>query len=393
MRKVKMIVLCGLAMCLLLAPVWGYAAEEKRPYKIGSIFSYTGPGAFLGDRMKTTVEMMVESTNKKGGINGHPIQLTVYDAGSEVTKGVTAANRLITQDQVDIISGTGNMSGISLALKPVANRHQIPMISNCGALAIVSPVEDSRWMFKSHLSDREIIGKAIDYWKSKNITKVAMLSDTTGFGKSARDELRLQEPNSGIKVVAWEEFDMHATDVTPQLSRIRSADPEVILFWTVAPSGVVIMKNARQMGMKQILMSGFGYVVPRFMKMAGQAAEGCVLVSLRYPVGPQLPDDDPCKKVILQYMEEHKAKYGFEPDVYGAEAYDGMLMAFEAFKLAKSLEKEKLRDALEHINFIGVNGVYDKLSPKRHYGLTKDDAVVFEWRSDGWKLLMGAKTR
>ena len=78
--------------------------------------------------MKATVEMMVESMNKKGGINGHPIQLTVYDAASEVTKGVTAANRLITQDQVDIISGAGNMSGISLALKPVANRNQIPII-------------------------------------------------------------------------------------------------------------------------------------------------------------------------------------------------------------------------------------------------------------------------
>jgi branched-chain amino acid transport system substrate-binding protein len=381
-----------IVVLFILAHGIAMGAEGNRPYKIGSVFSYTGPGAFLGDRMKTTVEMMVESMNKKGGINGHPIQLIVYDAASEVTKAVAAANRLITQDQVDIISGAGNMSGISLALKPIAERSQIPIISNSGARAIVEPIEESHWMFKSHLTDKEIIGKAVDYWKSRGITKVAMLSDTTGFGKSARDELRLQEPNSGIKVVAWEEFDMNATDLTPQLTRIRSAEPEVILFWTVAASGVVIMKNAREMGMKQTLMSGFGYVVPRFMTMAGEAAEGCVLVSLRYPVGPQLPDADPCKKVILQYMEEHKAKYGFEPDVYGAEAYDGMLMAFEAFKMAKSLDKAKLRDALENLNFIGTNGVY-KTSPKRHYGLTKGDAVVFEWRGGGWKLLMGAETR
>jgi branched-chain amino acid transport system substrate-binding protein len=393
MRGKRKMVYGMIVLLFILAHGTAMGAEEKRPYKIGSVFSYTGPGAFLGDRMKTTVEMMVESMNKKGGIDGHQIQLTVYDAASEVTKGVSAANRLITQDQVDIISGAGNMSGISLALKPVANRNQIPIIANTGALAIVDPVEESRWMFKSHLSDREIIGKAVEYWNSKKITKVAMLSDTTGFGKSARDELRLQEPNSGIKVVAWEEFDMNATDLTPQLTRIRSAEPEVILFWTVAASGVVIMKNARQMGMKQTLMSGFGYVVPRFMTMAGEAAEGCVLVSLRYPVGPQLPDADPCKKVILQYTEDYKAKYGSEPDVYGAEAYDGMLMAFEAFRLAKSFDKEKLRDALEHLNFIGTNGVYNKFSPKRHYGLTKDDAVVFEWRGTGWKLLMGAETR
>ena len=131
--------------------------------------------------------------------------------------------------------------------------------------------------------------------------------------------------------------------MTPQLTRIRAANPEVILYWTVAPAGVVIMKNARQLGMKQILMTGFGYVVPRYMKMAGQASEGCVLVSLRYPVGPQLADTDPTKKIILAYMEEHKAKYGFYPDVYGSEAYDGMLMAFEALRIAKGNESMAAR--------------------------------------------------
>ena len=164
-------------------------AAEKRPYKIGCIFSYTGVAAFLGDRMKTTVEMMAESVNKNGGIDGHRVELVIYDSGSEVTKAVTAANRLITQDKVDIISGAGNMSGLSLAIKPVANRYQVPMISNAGSRAIVEPVEESRWIFKSHLTDKEIIGRAFDWWKSKGITKVAMLSSTSGFGKSARAEL------------------------------------------------------------------------------------------------------------------------------------------------------------------------------------------------------------
>ena len=69
-----------------------------------------------------------------------------------------------------------------------------------------------------------------------------------------------------------------------------------------------------------------------------------------------------------------------------------MLMAFEALRIAKSLEKEKLRSALEKLDFIGTNGVYT-FSPKRHYGLTKKDAVVFEWRNGGWNLLMAAETK
>ena len=367
-------------------------SQEKRAYKIGRVFSVTGAGGLLGERMKMTVEMMVEQINKSGGINGHPVKLIVYDAASDVTKAVAATNRLITQDEVDIISGAGNMSGLSLAMKPIAMRHGVPMISNAGARPIVEPIDKSTWAFKSHLTDKEIVGRAIDWWKSKGITRVALLSDTTGFGTSARDELKLQAPGAGINVVAWEEFDAAASDLVPQLTRIRGANPEVILCWTVAPSGVVFMKNARQLGMKQILMHGFGYVVPKYMEMAGEAAEGAVLVSLRFPVGRQLPDSDPAKKVILEYAKDFKAKYAQESDVYGAEAYDGMLMAFKALETAKSFDKEKIREALERLNFVGTNGVY-RFSPQRHYGLTKDDAVVMEWRNGDWKLLMGADTK
>ncbi len=385
-------ILAALIGASILASGHDASAQDKRPYKIGSVFSVTGAGGLLGERMKMTVELMVEQINKSGGINGRPVKLIVYDAASDVTKAVAATNRLITQDEVDIISGAGNMSGLSLAMKPIAMRHGVPMISNAGARSIVEPIDKSTWAFKSHLTDKEIVGRAIDWWKSKGITRVALLSDTTGFGTSARDELKLQAPGAGINVVAWEEFDAAASDLVPQLTRIRAANPEVILCWTVAPSGVVFMKNARQLGMKQILMHGFGYVVPKYMEMAGDAAEGTVLVSLRFPVGRQLPDSDPAKKVILEYMKDFKAKYGQDSDVYGAEAYDGMLMAFKALEAAKSLDKEKIREALERLNFVGTNGVY-RFGPQRHYGLTKDDAVVMEWRNGDWKLLMGADTK
>ncbi len=184
MKFKKWFVVAIAMISMLVINVMQISAAEKRPYKIGSIFSYTGVAAFLGDRMKTTAEMMVEAVNKNGGIDGHPVELIVYDSGSEVTKAVTAANRLITQDKVDIISGAGNMSGLSLAIKPIANRYKIPMISNAGSRSIVEPIEESRWTFKSHLTDKEIIGRAFDWWKSKGITKVALLSSTSGFGKS-----------------------------------------------------------------------------------------------------------------------------------------------------------------------------------------------------------------
>jgi branched-chain amino acid transport system substrate-binding protein len=107
---------------------------------MGSVFSYTGPGAFLGDRMKTTVEMKVEQINKMGGINGRPIKLIIYDAGSEVTKAVMAAKRLIEQDKVDVIVGCGNMSGLALAIVPIVEKAGIPFMSVSGSALIITPV-------------------------------------------------------------------------------------------------------------------------------------------------------------------------------------------------------------------------------------------------------------
>src|SRR6185369_14591050 len=112
------------------------ARAAGEPYRVGSIFSYTGPAAFLGDRMKRSVELFVEEANRKGGINGHPNELTLYDAGSESSKAVLAAKRLIEQDKVDVIVGDGNRSDIGLALVPSVQRAEVPLMSVSGATAL-----------------------------------------------------------------------------------------------------------------------------------------------------------------------------------------------------------------------------------------------------------------
>jgi branched-chain amino acid transport system substrate-binding protein len=216
-----------------------------------------------------------------------------------------------------------------------------------------------------------------------------MLSDTSGFGTSARDELKAQAPKKGIEVVAWEEFDMEAKDLTPQLTRIRASNPQAVLCWTVSPACVVFLKNAQQLGIKSMLMFGLGSVDERYMKLAEKAAEGLVLVHQRFPIAEQLPDQDPVKPIIIKYKKEHKQKYGVYPNLYGSQGYDGMALALEAFRLAKSFEGPKLKAALESIkDFKGVCGHYKAFSPQRHYGLTEEDGCVFEWRGGNWRLLM-----
>ena len=304
--------------------------------------------------MKRSVELFVEEANKKGGIGGRRIELTLYDAGSESTKAVLAAKRLIEQDKVDVIVGDGNRSDIGLALVPSVQRAEVPLMSVSGATALVEPVKDRAWVFKSTVNDTEVIARLLDFFKKRGIKDVAMLNDTGAFGVSARDQLRAQAPAAGINVV-YEEFGPGDNDLTTQLTRIRGTNAQAIICWTVTPAGVVFLKNAQQLGLKQMLVHGFGFVADRYMQLAGDAAEGLYLTSLKFPVAEQLPDSDPIKATILDYKARYRAKYNEETDVYGGQAWDGIGMVAQAITRTGSGERGKIRSGLEE-SHQGVQG-------------------------------------
>ena len=369
----------------LLGP--GRGGAQGAPIKIGSIFSYTGPAAFLGDRMKRSVELFVEETNKRGGINGRKIESIIYDAGSESTKAVLAARRLIEQDQVEVIVGDGNRSDIGLALVPSVQRAEVPLMSVSGATALVEPVKERAWVFKSTVNDVEVVARLLDFFKKRGIKDVAMLNDTGAFGVSARDQLKAQAPAAGVSVI-YEEFGPGDNDLTTQLTRIRSSNAKAIVCWTVTPAGVVFLKNAQQLGLKQMLVHGFGFVADRYMQLAGDAAEGLMLTSLKFPVAEQLPDRDPIKATILDYKARYRARYGEETDVYGGQAWDGIGMVAQAITRANSSERGKIRAGLEeHVReYKGVGGVFT-FTPQRHWGLAKSDVVMIEWRQGKFRLV------
>ena len=383
-RQFQTTMVGGLAATLLPRREARAAGE---PYRIGSLFSYTGPAAFLGDRMKRSVELFVEETNKKGGIQGHPIELVLYDAASESSKAVLAVKRLIEQDKVDVIVGDGNRSDIGLALIPSVQRAQVPIMSVSGATSLVEPVKDRAWVFKSTVNDVEVVARLLDFFKKKGVKDVAMLNDTGAFGVSARDVLRAQAPAAGVNVVAWEEFQPSDNDLTTQLTRIRSTSAQAIVCWTVTPAGVVFLKNAQQLGLKQMLVHGFGFVADRYMQLAGDAAEGLMLTSLKFSVAEQLPDGDPIKATILDYKARYRAKYKEETDVYGGQAWDGISMVAHAMAQSGNA-KDKIRTGLETTikEFKGVGGIFT-FSPEKHWGLAKSDVVMIEWRKGKFQLV------
>lgn len=373
----------GAALAVSGVSAAGIARAAEEPMRIGSILSVTGPAAILGEDMKAGLELAMDEFNAAGG---RKVEWTYYDAESQTQKGISATRRLISQDKVDMILSGGNMSGIALAMAPIANSAKVPFISSEGALAIVTPVAERQYVFKATVDDGDVLERIADYLAKKNIKKVALLADTSGFGQGAVTQMKIVGPRRGLDVT-YESFAPSDTDMMPQLTRIRDSGAEAIIAWTVTPAGVVFLKQAMQLGLdNRTLIHSYGFVSADYMKLAGEAAKPLLLASLKLPVGDQLPDKDPLKPGILKLMKDYEARFKRPPSIYAAESYDAALLAREALKKVGG-DPAKIPQGMEQIkNFPGISGVFT-FSPERHSGLSKQDIVLVNWRDGRFNLV------
>jgi branched-chain amino acid transport system substrate-binding protein len=373
-------VLAGLA---ILGAALGAAAQQT--YKVGSVLSMTGPAAFLGEDMKAGMELALDEINARGGVNGRKIEWFFYDAESQTQKGLSATRRLLTQDKVEMIVGGGNMSGMAIAMLQLTEKAAVPFISTEGSMQIVTPVAERPWTFKSTVDDDQVMERLADYFGKKGIRKIAMLADSSGFGQSAVEQWKKVAPARGLEVV-YESFNPSDTDMAPQLNKLKAAGVQAIVCWTVTPAGVVAMKQAKTLGLGDIpFIHSYGFVDKRYMDLAGDAAKNVLLVSVKFPVGEDLPDSDPAKPRILALNKNFEARFKRRPNQFAAQTYDAIYLAKQALEKGGD-DKEKVRDALRGIrNYNGVGGTFN-FSPTRHSGLSKSDLVLLKYEDGRFRL-------
>jgi branched-chain amino acid transport system substrate-binding protein len=364
----------------------GLRANAADPVRIGTILSVSGPAAFLGQDMKDGAQLAVDEINETGGIGGRKIAWTFYDAESQTQKAISAARRLISQDRVEIILSGGNMSGIALAIAPMAEAAKIPFVSTEGASAIVNPVAERRFVFKSTVDDYLVLQRAADYFDKKGLRKIALLADTSGFGQGATEQLKVVAKERNLDAI-FESFAPNDTDLVPQLSRIRDAGADVVICWTVTPAGVVFLKQAQQLGLdeKLTLVHSYGFVTGKYMELAGSAAAKLLLLSQKFVVGDQLPDLDPVKPKIAALTDSFRRRFNRTPNQFVAQTYDAVYLAKMALASGGS-DREKVREALENIrDYQCASGIFS-FSPERHSGLAKSNMVLVNWANGRFNL-------
>ena len=357
------------------------SAASTGDIKIGVVLDITGAGASLGVPERQTIEMLADQVNAAGGVNGRKVKLYIEDNQSTEDGAAKATTKLLTTEKVDVIIGASR-TGPSLAMRPIAEKAEKPMVSLAANAKIV---DGSKWVFKTAQNDRVVLEKMVDDMKAKGITKVAVARDASGFGEGIPEMLTEIGKTAGITISAVEKFAPDATDFTSQITNLRASAPQAVLIWGIPPAAGLAQKAAKQLGLTMPIYQSHGIGNQAFLDTAGDSATGLLAPMGRMLVANQLKDDDPQKAVVTKFIADFKAKYNASPSTFAGHAYDGFMIAVESLKKAGT-DAVKLRDAIEATSkWPGISGVFT-MTPTDHSGLTKDALMIVTVDNKAWKV-------
>jgi branched-chain amino acid transport system substrate-binding protein len=388
--KLSLFVLMAVALVSTFAiGCGGGTQEEKEAYKIGALFSTTGSQSNLGVPEENTVEMLVEKINADGGINGHDLEVIIYNDETDSTKCATLASKLIEQDEVLAIigpTGTGN----SMAIIDTVTTAEIPLVSCAAGATIVTPVADRFWVFKTPQTDKQVVTEIYVHLQSTNISKVAIITSTSGFGQGGKTYLESEASKYGITIVDNQTFGSDDTSMVSQLTHIKGTDAQVVICWDTDKASAVVAKDMKTLQFTIPLYCSHGIANQAFIDAAGDAANGVIFPAGKLLVVDEVPATDPQKEVLTSYKNEYLAAYpNTSISTFGGHAYDALYMVVDALEnmdegLSLADSRAAIRDGLENItDFVGISGVFT-MSPEDHLGMQPGSLALIEIVDGTW---------
>jgi branched-chain amino acid transport system substrate-binding protein len=353
----------------------GQDKAASEPIKIGAIFDYTGPIAFLGDPEEKTARMLAEKINLAGGINGRKIELIIKDAQASPEKAIAFANQLIEEEKVLAIIGPTS-SGTSLAIKEICEEGKTLLLSCAAAEAISEPV--ASFVFTTPQQDRYACELILKTMNDLGIKKIGLVAEGTGFGNGGKEQFAKYAPQYGIEVVIAESYSVKDTDFTALLNKVKGTGVQALVNWAVFPAQSIIPKNMKQIGFNVPLFHSHGFGNIKYVETIGEeASEGILFPCGKLLAVAELTDTDPQKKLLAGYKKDYEATYQEAVSTFGGHAYDAFMILLTAIK-AVGTDQEKVRAYIENLtNHPGTAGIYN-YSVTNHNGLGIDSLVMYQ---------------
>ncbi len=346
-----------------LALVGCAGAKKTDTIKIGWLGPQTGDSALWGQAELATLQMMSEDYNKAGGIevNGKKYQLQIvpYDTKGDSTESVNVAKRLTSQDKVVAVVGPQG-SGEAIPIAPIMNDAKIPAVATTATNPKVTVTESGSvnpYMFRACFLD-PYQGKVAAYFAYTTLAKrnaAIFMTIDDPYSTGLAEYFKASFEKSGGKVVATESYTSGEKDFRSPLTKIKAAKPDVIFIPAYYNDVALIAKQARDLGIKVLLLGGDGWPSENVIDLAGGpggALEGCLFVNHLDMQGD----------LAKPMRDEYKAKYNKNAELNSYMAHDALIMVIDAIQRAKSFDGVKIKAALEATDLDGVTG-HIKIGP------------------------------
>ena len=379
----KAALLLSLCFCFTFA-IGGKTLSAAEPIRLGTIFSMTGWAGFLGNAQKEIFTAMLDDINSKGGINGRQIELYFEDDQSSPTNASIAVTKLIKDKKVVIVVGTSIVDS-AMAVVPVCEQEKVPFINSGPAL-----IPLKKWVFSIGPGAIRSAGHMLEFAiKDLGGKRIALFNGSDGDGRlGAKTITNDISKYPGASIVITETFEPSDTNMVPQMTKIKGANPDVIVLYTTAGPASVIAKNYKQLGLTIPVVGFAGITAPEFAKNTGKIAEETKWICLTVPImiaEKMAPDDAYRKNVYEPVKKLMQEKYGPMKRVtlYHGSSHDALKAAIGAMKAADKIDSASIRDALEKIRFEGFVGDF-ACTATDHQGAPVDPMRPVVLRDGEW---------
>jgi branched-chain amino acid transport system substrate-binding protein len=374
---------------ILLAATAMAPAGAQAQVKIGITISLTGPAASLGIPQRNSIALLPNE------VAGQKVEWIVLDDGSDTTKAVANARKLIDENTVDALIGSSTTPA-SMAMIDVAAEKKVPMISLAASARLIEPMDPQRhWVFKTPQNDSLMADAIADHMAKNGVKTVGFIGFNDAYGDGWLTEATRAFKAKGIQIVATEKYARADTSVTGQVLKVIAAKPDAVLIAGAGTPAALPQKTLHERGYAGKYYQTHGIANADFLRVGGKDVEGTVLPAGPILVAAQLPDTNPIKPVALDYVHKYEAANGAgSVATFGAHAYDAAILLEKAIPVALKTAKpgtpefrSALRDAIEGEKDVVLDHGVSSMSPTDHNGFDDRARVMVTIQNGGWKLL------
>ena len=332
-------------VAMLTAALLAGAVQAQDTIKIGVITDRVGVSKPYAEPATEGMLFGANEINKKGGVLGRKLELLVEDDQSKPDVSAALARKLIDQGAVFILSVS--LSPATQQQQTVTMEAKTPQMTPMNSADYLTTQLDNPYFWQTGPLGSTQIATLLAHAKSKNLKRVALITDNSDLGQAIGKAFRAGLEKAGMQIVDDEVVPLGATTATPQMQKIRSANPEAMFVaGVVTATNVLIFKAYRELGLKFPMHASYNLSVPIYMTSAKGLINGITFVDAY----------DPDKPEVKAFVAAYKKETGKDSTNLHGYGYDGIHLVAEAIKKAGSTDKDKIREAMQSLTYRGVMG-------------------------------------